>query len=83
MKMYYLSATGSNQKSFHEKAMVRIEDGKEILFSYNTPVCYIENGRFVRTWKGWSATTAKHINAFRVQNNLPKISKKEWMDLPC
>ena len=41
-----------------------VEIGKyTILFSYNTPVAYNEEGvGFFRTKKKWSSTTSKHIN---------------------
>jgi len=43
--------------------LVGLADGKEILFSYSTPVaCFIPNMGYYRTNKYWSRTTTKHIN---------------------
>ena len=40
---------------------VHIAD-KTILFSYETPVAYLDNTGYYRTAKKWSATTTRHIN---------------------
>lgn len=70
-----------NRKSFYGKAKV-INDGNTIhLKSYETIVCKIVNGEFVRTWGGWSATTARHVNSFRVMYGLPCINKAEWVKM--
>ena len=71
------------QKSFYGKArIIETENGTVYLQSYATIVCKIENGQFLRCWAGYSATTAKHIDAFRRENGLAGISKKEWDKLP-
>ena len=68
-----------SHKSFYGKAKVIIRDGKTLLKSYNTIVCEIdENGAFKRTWYGWSATTARHIDSFRAKYGLPRINKATW-----
>lgn len=53
-----LSQLGSN--------MVEIETPTniKILFSYETPVAYIENGKGYKTKTFHSRTTSKHINKF-------------------
>ena len=51
-----LKLIGSNQTE------LRLEDGTQIFFSYETPVCVRnENGCFV-TEEKYSRTTSKHIN---------------------
>lgn len=77
--MNLISSNNQAQKSFYGKAKVVMDSGKVYLQSYDTFVCYMdENGQFLRLWNGWSATTARHINAFRNAYDLPVISKKEW-----
>ena len=68
------------QKSFYGKAKVVMDGKKAYLQSYNTFVCCMdENNQFHRIWSGWSATTARHVNAFRSAYGLQMISKKEWL----
>lgn len=76
----YLNRT---QKSFYGKArLIECKDGL-YLQSYETIVAMIDNnGQFHRLWPGYSATTAKHIDAFRRENGLPGLSKKEWDKMP-
>jgi hypothetical protein len=51
-----LKQLGSNQTE------LVLNDGTQVLFSYETPVaCWIE-GQFYRTDKKWSQTTSRHIN---------------------
>lgn len=70
------------RKSFYGKAKVLKRNGCIYLMSYDTVVCCIdENGCFNRIWHGYSATTMRHVNAFRVFYGLPTISKLEWMNL--
>ncbi len=67
MKIYYLSPMGNdNAKSFYGKAIViENESGEKVLQSYETEVCKINNdGKFVRLWDGYSATTMRHVNSF-------------------
>lgn len=59
-------------------------DAEEVkIYSYNTLVAVIENGKFIRKWSGYSSTTIKHINQVLVTLDMPKISKKDWEELPC
>jgi hypothetical protein len=62
---YYLKPKGT-QKSFGEKAVVReYENGDKILFSYLTPVLkQTKDGKLIRLWEGYSATTGRHVEAF-------------------
>lgn len=70
----------TTQKSFYGKAVIIDTIGAIQLRSYNTIVCEIDKATdtFVRMWRGYSATTMKHINAFRETYGYPKLSKKEW-----
>ena len=67
-------------KSFYGKARVYDDGhGNRCLVSYRTAVCWIDaGGGFHRTWDDWSATTARHVDEFRVQNGLGRIGKREW-----
>ena len=81
MNTYNLEATSQN--SYYGKAKVIESENKSSLKSYETIVCEMENGNFHKLWNGYSATTMKHINDFRRLFGLPKLSKKEWDNLPC
>lgn len=39
-----------------------LNDGTQVLFSYETPVASWKDGQFYKTDKKWSNTTTKHIN---------------------
>lgn len=58
--------TPMHQKSFWGKAVVKVShDGTETLYSYGTPIISrLPDGQLVKLWRGWSATTGKHIKAF-------------------
>jgi len=48
-------------------------DAEEVkIYSYQTLVAVVKNGKLYRIWGGYSSTT-----------DMPKISKKEWAELPC
>ena len=66
---------------FGGRALVIPTENGYILQSYYTNVCEIKNGKFIKLWEGFSATTLKHINAFRKHFNFPMISKREWIEL--
>lgn len=69
------------QKSFYGKANIIETVGAIQLKSYNTIVCEIDKatGDFIRMWYGYSATTMRHINAFRETYGFPAINKKQWV----
>lgn len=72
-------------KSFYGKARV-YDDGRgnRALVSYRTAVCWVDaSGGFHKTWDGWSPTTARHVDEFRVQNGMGRIGKREWEALEC
>lgn len=73
-----------NRKSFYGKAIIEkweFDQGNPIqcLISYSTQVCKINHkGEFIKLWNGYSNTTMRHINSFRLMNGMDKISKSEW-----
>lgn len=77
IKSYELTPNDSH-KSFYGKARVFVlEDGTEILRSYQTDVLARDpDGTLRRLWDGWSATTGRHIKAFA------GINKAEYCALP-
>jgi hypothetical protein len=62
---YYLKPKGT-QKSFGGKAIVKeYENGDKVLLSYLTPVLkQTKEGKLIRLWDGYSATTGRHVEAF-------------------
>lgn len=54
-----LRQLGSNQSK------LTFADGKEVFFSYETPVAaYVPEIGYVKTSQKWSRTTSRHINNF-------------------
>ena len=80
MKHFELSAT--TQKSYYRKAFVYEDADSVFLKSYETIVCGIVNGQFVRFWSDYSVTTMNHINDFLRLYNLPTLNKKAWLNIP-
>ena len=82
MKKYDLKPT-YGQKSFYGKAVV-IEYSEKliVLKSYDTEVCRIQDGEFIRMWDDYSSTTMKHVNAFVDLFGIPGGGKKWWCSLP-
>ena len=81
----FIDIPAIGQKSFYGKAkFVKYKNGFIGCLSYDTIVCiYNPNtGEFYKTWNNWSATTAKHINSFLAMFGLPKLTKKQWFELP-
>lgn len=79
---------GRNQKSFYGKARCLTTENGWYLLSYDTIVCRLhtndktgEINVLRRYWMDYSATTAKHINAFLYKFNLHGLNKKEWESL--
>lgn len=59
-------------------------DAEEVrIYSYSTLVGVVKNGKFIKKWGGYSSTTIKHINQVLADLSLPKITKKDWEELPC
>ena len=80
IRVYLVPADG--RKSFNGKAVMIQSGGSMYCESYNTPVAAYVGGVFRRSWGGYSATTMRHVNAFRAACGLPGMSKKEWELLP-
>lgn len=88
MKVYELTPTRKNVKSYYKKAMIIEEKGKTALKSYDTIVCYIDPDGIHRTWNRYSATTMRHVWEFVLQMiGAPdmtgyKTCKSWWESLP-
>ena len=65
-----------NRKSFYKKAIVKNENKKLILISYETEVCFIENNK-VNIKGFYSNTTLRHIKEFLKQNGFKADNKKQ------
>lgn len=79
------TAPTQREKSFYGKALVLKDSypGVYLLRSYNTIVAMIDPDGFHRLWSGWSATTARHVNAFLYwYGSRNGLSKREWLELP-
>lgn len=84
MNIYELKPKYNRAKSFYEKAHVIIYDnGIKVLRSYETDVIRKNaDGTFSRLWNDWSATTARHVNEFIMQEGRAcGISKAEWQKM--
>ena len=74
-----LSTQYDNSKSFYHKARVKNEDGKLILISYNTEVCFIKDNK--PAVKGtYSKTTLRHIKEFLKQNGFKAETKTQILN---
>lgn len=72
----------NGRKSFYGKATIVIGGGAAYLKSYNTYVAKVDSaGKFSRLWAGWSATTARHVDAFRELYGLQAINKAAWLNM--
>lgn len=81
MKIYELIPT-NGRKSFYGKAKVIECEGENFLQSYNAIVCKVDkNGKFVKMWDGYSATTMSHINDFVKLFNIDGGGKKWYESL--
>lgn len=79
---YELTPKHDGRKSFYHKAIVFIdENGDSYLRSYDTLVCAIIGGEFVKLWDGYSATTMRHVNEFAAQNGINGGGKAWWDSL--
>ena len=54
------------RKSFYGKAKIYLEEnGDKTLYSYGTKILTItKEGKYIKFWNDWSATTGRHIAAF-------------------
>lgn len=67
-----------SRKSFYGKAIVKTIPDGVVLQSYNTDVAACINGRFIRLWGDYSATTMRHINSFVAYCGLKNVGGKAW-----
>lgn len=73
----YLMTQFDSKQSFHNKAVVEVnEDGALTLFSYETKVAEIKNGK-VEVYNTQSNTTVRHIKEFLLQNGFKAETKKQ------
>lgn len=74
-----LSPQYDARKSFYGKAKVVTDsDGTQILYSYNTPVAEIKNGKAIlRAMWDSSSTTLRHVKEFLRQNGFEVGSKAQ------
>jgi hypothetical protein len=75
---YDLEPRYDSRKSFYGKARVEKDKGKLTLFSYNTRVAEIENGKPIVHGK-YSSTTLRHIKEFLKQEGFKAETSKQIM----
>lgn len=82
--VYKLDTRYDSRDSFYGKAKVDVrDDGSQILYSYNTPVCIITKDGEVKLLRkgylGWfsSPTTLRHVKEFLKQNGKDVGTKNE------
>ena len=68
-----------SRKSFYGKARVENEDGKKVLYSYNTKVAEIVDGK-PTVFGLYSSTTTRHIKEFLLQNGFEFKDSKDIMN---
>lgn len=67
-----------SRKSFYGKAKVVDEDGKKVLYSFNTKVAEIKDGK-ARVFGTYSGTTTRHVKEFLLQNGFEVKDSKQIM----
>ena len=70
------------QKMFYKKAALIENKGRVFLQSYDTIVACVDKGKLLKLWDGYSATTARHIDAFCYSFGVKPVSKKDWENMP-
>jgi len=79
-KMYYdLAPKYDSRASFYGKARIEDSYGTLKLFSYNTLVAEIEDGK-VKVYGSYSQTTARHIKEFLKQNGFKVESTNQILE---
>lgn len=70
-----------NRKSYYGKAYVYETPKGWLLRSYDTFVALVtRNGKFIRIWGGYSATTMRHVNSFTWMYVPGRPGGKAWWD---
>lgn len=81
MSLYDLRTQHDSRASFHNKAIVDINDenGEKTLYSYNTPVVKLTKEKEIKLLPKWdsSATTLRHVKEFLKQNGFKADSLKQ------
>lgn len=75
---YELEPRYDSRKSFYGKARVEIEDGNKKLYSYNTLVAEIKDGRAI-VHGTYSQTTLRHIKEFLKQEGFKAETSKQMI----
>ena len=77
--LFELTPKFDSRKSFYGKANVVIADGISTLYSYDTPVAFIEPDQPPVMLDGWDSTqtTLRHAREFLKQNGFKADSKKQ------
>ena len=78
--MENLNTEFDSAKSFYNKAQFNAEDGKIVLYSYNSRVCEIKGGKAVIITEHpqvFSNTTLRHIKEFLKQKGFKAESKEQ------
>lgn len=83
-EIYILTTQYDTKKSFYNKALVKVYNNIKVLYSYDTPVCYIyDNSKYIMYYLNYdikdsllfSNTTLRHIKEFLLQNiNILRLS---------
>lgn len=64
------------RKSFYGKARVEMDNGNKVLYSYNTKVAEIRDGRLI-VYGTYSPTTLRHIKEFAKQHGFKAETSKQ------
>ena len=75
-ELYNLECRYDSRASFYGKAKVSIQGSSRTLYSYDTLVASIVNGK-LRIFNTQSATTCRHIREFALQNGFDYLTKKQ------
>lgn len=79
--VYDMTPQYDNRKSFYNKAIVDDNGNEKTLYSYNTPVVKIIDGKveLLPKWD-WSQTTLRHVKEFLKQNGFEATSLSQIRD---
>jgi len=73
---YELSPRYDSRKSFYRKAIVETDNSNKVLYSYNTKVAEIKDGKPI-VYGTYSVTTSRHIKEFLKQNGFKAETGKQ------
>lgn len=78
---YDLRPMYDSRKSFYGKAVVMDYGDRKSLYSYETFVCEVKDGKYeIHNVFAFSPTTCRHIREFLQQNGFPYMTKQEIID---